>query len=231
MAEWVDALGSKPGSSRECEFDSHQGDWLASDDRKKVLADGAAWDSAPLISGIRTRRVRPSRYGPLVQGYNMHSEGLSNTRGGGRPSQNITNKRERRGEMRPYRQHDGDAGADLEVAIPYIIYPRETIMVKTGYVPQVFDIPREAVGLVFARSSLHKRGLILANGVGVIDSGYTGEVFVPLHNLTDSPVVLGEHERIAQIVVLRLENLSDLYDEPVLSTKERGGGGFGSTGK
>lgn len=133
--------------------------------------------------------------------------------------------------MRPYRQHYGDAGCDLEVSIPYIIYPHETIMVKTGYTPQVFDIPSEAVGLVFARSSLHKKGLILANGVGVIDSGYEGEVLVPLHNLTDSLVVLEEHERIAQIVVLRLENLSDLYDEPVLSTEERGKGGFGSTGK
>ena len=43
--------------------------------------------------------------------------------------------------MRPYRQHSGDAGADLEVPIPYIIYPHETILVKTGYTPQMFDIP------------------------------------------------------------------------------------------
>ena len=133
--------------------------------------------------------------------------------------------------MRPYRQHDGDAGADLEARISYIIYPHETIMVKTGYAPRVFDIPREAVGLVFARSSLHKKGLILANSVGVIDSGYEGEVLVPLHNLTDSPVVLEEHERIAQIVVLRLENLSELYAEPAKSSRKRGQGGFGSTGK
>lgn len=133
--------------------------------------------------------------------------------------------------MRPYRQHDDDAGCDLEAAIPYVIYPHETIMVKTGYTPQMFDIPREAVGLIFARSSLHKKGLILANGVGVIDSGYEGEVLVPLHNLTNSPVVLEEHERIAQIAVLRLESLSELYAEPALSTKERGKGGFGSTGK
>lgn len=133
--------------------------------------------------------------------------------------------------MRPYRQHDGDAGADLEARIPHIIYPHETIMVKTGYTPQKFDIPPDAVGLVFARSSLHKKGLILANSVGVIDSGYEGEVLVPLHNLTDSPVVLEEHERIAQIVVLRLENLSELYAEPAKSSRKRGQGGFGSTGK
>ena len=133
--------------------------------------------------------------------------------------------------MRPYRQHDGDAGADLEARTAYVIYPHETVMVETGYTPQVFDIPRGAVGLVFARSSLHKKGLILANGVGVIDSGYEGEVLVPLYNLTDSPVVVDEYERIAQIVVLRLESLSKLYAEPALSTGERGKGGFGSTGK
>lgn len=133
--------------------------------------------------------------------------------------------------MRPYRQHDGDAGADLEVSIPYTIYPHETIMVKTGYTPHMYDIPRNAVGLIFARSSLHKKGLILANGVGVIDSGYEGEVLVPLHNLTDSPVVLEEHERVAQIVVLRLEIMSELYAEPALFTRKRSTGGFGSTGK
>ena len=83
--------------------------------------------------------------------------------------------------MRPYRQHDGDAGADLEVLIPYITYPHETIMVKTGYTPDVFDIPRDAVGLVFARSSVLKKGLILANVVGVVDYGYEGDVLVPLH--------------------------------------------------
>lgn len=135
--------------------------------------------------------------------------------------------------MRPYRQHSGDAGADLEVPIPYIIYPHETIMVKTGYSPQMFDIPDGSVGLVFARSSLSKKGLLLANGVGVIDAGYEGEVMVALWNMSkDTPVVLEEHERIAQIVIVRLEATSALYAQPPINAdKKRGKGGFGSTGK
>lgn len=80
---------------------------------------------------------------------------------------------------------------------------------------------------------MSKRNLLLANGVGVIDAGYEGEVFVPLRNLsTDTPVVLEEHERIAQIVIIKLECMSALYAQPpVHAGKERGKGGFGSTGK
>lgn len=133
--------------------------------------------------------------------------------------------------MRPQRQHYNDAGFDLSTKTSVVIYPGETVFVPTGYCPDKHDIPDGSVGLVFARSSLSKKGLLLANGVGVIDSGYEGEVLVALHNLTDSPVVLEEHERIAQIVVLRLESLSELYAEPAKSSRKRGKGGFGSTGK
>lgn len=135
--------------------------------------------------------------------------------------------------MRPQRQHHNDAGFDLSTKMPVIIYPGETILVPTGYAPDEQDIPDGAVGLVFARSSLSKRNLLLANGVGVIDAGYEGEVFVPLRNLsTDTPVVLEEHERIAQIVIVKLDTMSYLYIEPpVNENKERGQGGFGSTGK
>ena len=135
--------------------------------------------------------------------------------------------------MRPQRQHHNDAGFDLSTKMPVIIYPGETIIVPTGYYPDKHDIPDGAVGLVFARSSLNKKGLLLANGVGVIDAGYEGEVFVPLWNMSrDTPVVLEEHERIAQIVIVKLEDMSALYAQlPVHVGKERGEGGFGSTGK
>lgn len=135
--------------------------------------------------------------------------------------------------MRPQRQHHNDAGFDLSTKMPVIIYPGETILVPTGYYPDEQDIPDGAVGLVFARSSLSKRNLLLANGVGVIDAGYEGEVFVPLWNMSrDTPVVLEEHERIAQIVIVKLESMSALYAQPPVHVdKERGSGGFGSTGK
>lgn len=134
--------------------------------------------------------------------------------------------------MRPRRQHFNDAGCDLETKKPYIIYPGETIMVHTAYVPDKHDIPDGSVGLVFARSSLSKKGLILANGVGVIDAGYEGEVLVPLWNTShDTPVVLEEHERIAQIVIVKLESTSALYAQPPALTGSRATGGFGSTSK
>lgn len=135
--------------------------------------------------------------------------------------------------MRPQRQHHNDAGFDLSTKMPVIIYPGEVILVPTGYYPDEQDIPDGAVGLVFARSSLSKRNLLLANGVGVIDAGYEGEVLVPLWNMSrDTSVVLEEHERIAQIVVVKLESMSALYAQlPVHVGKERGEGGFGSTGK
>ena len=134
--------------------------------------------------------------------------------------------------MRPRRQHFNDAGCDLETKMSYIIYPGETIMVHTAYVPDKHDIPDGSVGLVFARSSLSKKGLMLANGVGVIDAGYEGEVLVPLWNTSrDTPVVLEEHERIAQIVVVRLESTSALYAQPPVQVGERATGGFGSTSK
>ena len=134
--------------------------------------------------------------------------------------------------MRPKRQHFNDAGCDLETSMPYIIYPGETIMVRTAYVPDKHDIPDGSVGLVFARSSLSKKGLMLANGVGVIDAGYEGEVLVPLWNTSrDTPVVLEEYERIAQIVVVRLETTSALYSQPPVLARSRATGGFGSTSK
>lgn len=134
--------------------------------------------------------------------------------------------------MRPQRQHHNDAGFDLSTKMPVIIYPGEVILVQTGYYPAKFDIPDGSVGLVFARSSLSKKGLLLANSVGVIDAGYEGEVLVPLWNMSkDTPVVLEEHERIAQIVIVKLECTSALYAQPPVQAGERGEGGFGSTGK
>lgn len=134
--------------------------------------------------------------------------------------------------MRPQRQHHNDAGFDLSTKMPVIIYPGEVILVPTGYYPDKHDIPDGAVGLVFARSSLSKRNLLLANGVGVIDAGYEGEVLVPLWNMSrDTLVVLEEHERIAQIVIVKLEDMSALYAQPPVQAGERGSGGFGSTGK
>ena len=87
------------------------------------------------------------------------------------------------------------------------------------------------VALVFARSGLGvKHGVALANGVGVIDSDYRGEIRVGLVNQSDVPYTIQPGDRVAQLAVMpvvqaRLERVETL-DET-----ERGAGGFGSTGK
>lgn len=124
----------------------------------------------------------------------------------------------------------GSAGADLYAAIenPTRIMPRETKMISTGI---SIEIPEGFVGLVFARSGLAcKQGLGLANGVGVIDSDYRGEVMVALYNHSMEPVDVLPNERIAQMVVSPFIPWNPMEVDELESTK-RGTGGFGSTGK
>lgn len=142
---------------------------------------------------------------------------------------------------RPMRQHADDAGCDLSASHTVGVEPFGVRTAPTGYCPRPGDIPECSVGLVFARSSLHKRGLSLANGVGVIDSGYRGEVLLAVRNDSDLPVIIDKGERIAQIVVVPLDLSSALYardaqeqpddDQHSNNTRPRGQGGFGSTGR
>ena len=87
------------------------------------------------------------------------------------------------------------------------------------------------VALVFARSGLAvKHGLALSNGVGVIDSDYTGEIRVGLVNLSDEAYTIQPGERIAQLVIMPV-CLPHMELTDSLKETERGGGGFGSTGR
>lgn len=139
---------------------------------------------------------------------------------------------------RPQRQHADDAGCDLRTIDSVAVEPFSVRVIATGYCPQQGDIPEGSVGLVFARSSLHLRGLSPANGVGVIDSGYQGEVLLALFNDTGVPAVLDRGERIAQIVVVPLNLSSALYattaydpQQLKIDNQPRGTEGFGSTGR
>ncbi len=120
------------------------------------------------------------------------------------------------------------AGADLfNYSDDVVINPCETVMVGTGI---AMEIPEGYVGLVFARSGLaSKQGLAPANKVGVIDSDYRGEIKVALFNHSSEKRKIAKGERIAQIVIAPY--LSCEFEEDELSSSERGGGGFGSTGK
>lgn len=131
--------------------------------------------------------------------------------------------------MMPERQHQDDVGADLKADATWRIEPGRTRMVGTG---TRWEIPSGHVGLVFARSSLAvKKGLVLANGVGVIDPGYQGEVMVPLLNPTGTFVTIDEGERIAQMVIAPIATPELVRVGGFDETTERGVCGFGSTGK
>lgn len=129
-----------------------------------------------------------------------------------------------------YAKH-GDAGMDL-TATRKSYDEHGNVVYGTGL---AFEIPDGYVGLLFPRSSNTKKDLILGNSVGVIDSGYRGEVVFKFRELLPSErdIEFGarEHEigdRIGQIIIMPYPKIEfNLVDE--LSTTDRGVGGFGST--
>lgn len=128
----------------------------------------------------------------------------------------------------PLRAHSGDAGADLcsveEVTIP----PGERREVGTGL---ALAIPEGYAGFVQPRSGLaFRNGIMLVNSPGLIDSGYRGELRVCLYNSGREPFAISVGERIAQLVVQRIEE-SVFVECAVLPLASRGEGGFGSTGR
>lgn len=129
-------------------------------------------------------------------------------------------------DMLPVRAHEADAGADLKAARDVAIRRGDTAKVSTGV---RVSIPEGCFGLLAARSSLCGRGLMMLNGVGIIDSGYTGEVQVPLANIGNRTQRVAAGERVAQLVIVPCE-LPTFRRVDKLEDTERGEGGFGSTG-
>jgi dUTP pyrophosphatase len=121
----------------------------------------------------------------------------------------------------------GDAGMDL---VATRIISNTTFDVSYG-TDLAIEIPNGFVGLVFPRSSIRKYELVLSNSVGVIDSGYRGELqatFKKTNGLDSFAYKVGD--RIAQIMIIPYPPIE--FDEVAeLSDTERGDGGFGSTGK
>lgn len=128
----------------------------------------------------------------------------------------------------PKKAHVLDAGFDLKARKYTSVFPQDTQFVQTGV---CVEIPVGFVGLLFPRSSISKTPLRMANSVGVIDSGFTGEVQVPLYNTSEVEIVdVDKYERIAQLVIVPIGDVSlEIVEE--LDATDRGDGGFGSTGK
>lgn len=109
-----------------------------------------------------------------------------------------------------------------------LIDPGETYTVDTGI---AFDIPEGYFGAVFVRSSIgFKKNLRLANGTGVIDFDYKGNVRVCLHNFGTETQEIRHGDRIAQIVLLPYVTFP-IEEVEELTETERGTGGIGSTGR
>jgi dUTP pyrophosphatase len=129
----------------------------------------------------------------------------------------------------PARAHPGDAGLDLCAAEDVTMKPGERASVGTGI---AVAIPEGFAAFVLPRSGLAaKHGISLVNAPGLIDSGYRGELRILMINLdTDEAVTLRRGERIAQLVVQRVEDVT-LREVDELPSSARGEGGFGSTGR
>ena len=128
----------------------------------------------------------------------------------------------------PSYAHAGDAGADLMTTVDVRLLPGERQLVPTGV---ALALPQGYVGLVHPRSGLAARhGVGIVNAPGTIDAGYRGEVSVLLVNLDrETPVDLRRGDRIAQLVVQRVDRARFVEVES-LPESARGGGGYGSTG-
>ena len=121
-----------------------------------------------------------------------------------------------------------DAGLDLRAAEATTMEPGGRALVSTGI---ALALPPGYAGLVLPRSGLALRhGVTVLNAPGLIDAGYRGEVKVLLINHDRGPVTIARGERIAQLVLQRVER-ADLEEVAELPASERGAGGFGSTGR
>ena len=126
----------------------------------------------------------------------------------------------------PTRAHPTDAGLDLSAAETVHVIPNQVTLVPTGV---AVAIPAGHVGLLIARSSLAvKKSMTLANGVGVIDPDYRGEIQVPITPLDGGRNIVQAGTRIAELVILPIA-LPRLDVVAELPESVRGLGGFGST--
>ena len=129
----------------------------------------------------------------------------------------------------PYRASEDAAGYDLYAAIPspVTINPGEVAKITTGI---AIALPSGVFGAIFARSGLAtKKGLALANMVGICDSDYRGEYIVALRNYGNEPQIICTGDRIAQLVILPFisANFTEVNE---LDNTARGDGGFGHSG-
>lgn len=137
-----------------------------------------------------------------------------------------------RGMTMPAYATEGSAAVDMRAAIeedaPVTIQPGCRAMIPTGMAIALENA--NVVAILAARSGLAvKSGINLANGIGVIDSDYRGEICVGLYNSSDAPFTVHRGDRIAQLMFMPVYT-ANLIEATSLDETARGTGGFGSTG-
>ena len=130
------------------------------------------------------------------------------------------------GPFIPSYSHPGDAGADLKSSESTIVPARGKALVPTGL---SIALPEGYVALIWPRSGLAVKNSIDC-GAGVVDATYRGEIKVLLFNHSDESFIIEPGDRIAQLLVQKIENINFLHVDSLDKT-ERNEEGFGSTGK
>jgi dUTP pyrophosphatase len=125
----------------------------------------------------------------------------------------------------------GSAGLDLRACLdkPLEIFPGQATLINTGIAIHIAD--NSLAGMIIPRSGLgHKHGIILGNSVGLIDSDYQGQIMVSCLNRGDESFTVNPGDRIAQLVLIKVEQVGFEITNEFVQT-ERGDGGFGHTGE
>lgn len=131
----------------------------------------------------------------------------------------------------PTRATPGAAGYDLSALLdaPVTLAPGGRALIPTGIAIHLAN--PSLCALIYARSGLAcKSGIALANGVGVVDSDYQGQIQVALINLSDTSFTVESGMRIAQLVIASVHHAPFVEVSSFIQETERGCGGFGHTG-
>lgn len=127
----------------------------------------------------------------------------------------------------PNRAHITDAGFDLTAVS--VTKDEDIVLVYSVSFGIALEIPDGYAGFIFPRSSVYKSGFSLANCVGVIDSGYRGEVKAKFYDITLDGKGYAPGDRCAQLIIMPIPEVSYTFCEE-LTNSDRAEGGFGSTG-
>ena len=131
----------------------------------------------------------------------------------------------------PQKAHKSDAGFDLTVSRITTELNEVGELIIVYHTDLCMEIPEGYFGALFSRSSVSKKPLSQTNAVGVVDSGYRGEIVAKFRSTVPAvvPSVYKEGERFAQLVILPVPDI-DMVEADTLGNSDRGEAGLGSTG-